>query len=209
MNNPHIISYSSPSHEHYQRRLAKFLTECGYSHTEYIEKWLTELDEYDEMKDIFEQKRGAGYWAWKPLVLLDALQENEWVIYLDSDGIFDNYPGIFDKFYNHDLAAVDTGFNHGQWTKRDCFIIMDCNSEKYWNANQVWGGVVSARQRGLNYIWEWAQYCSDHRCITDSPSCAENLPNFHEHRHDQSILTNLIIKHNLGRVSTSDFRAIK
>lgn len=209
MNNPHIISYASPSHEHCQVRLAKFLDECGFTHTEYTTAWLEEQREYSGMQDILTQPRGAGYWAWKPLILIDALIVHPWVVYLDCSIGFEYYSGIFDKFHDHDLAAVNTEFNHAEWTKRDCFVIMNCDEEKYHNANQIWAGIISAKQRGLNYIWEWLQYCGDHRCITDSPSVAANFNNFRDHRHDQSILTNIIIKYNLGRINTPDFKDVR
>jgi hypothetical protein len=43
------------------------------------------------------------------------------------------------------------------------------------------------------------RYCRDPRVVSDQPNrCGlPNLPGFIAHRHDQSILTNLVVKHGL------------
>ena len=33
------------------------------------------------------------------------------------------------------------GFENGQWTKRDCFVYMDCDSVDYWSVKQLETGV--------------------------------------------------------------------
>jgi hypothetical protein len=48
------------------------------------------------------------------------------------------------------------------------------------------------------------KYCTDRRIISDDPNVSEkdNFPSFKEHRRDQSILTNLAVKHGLSVVGS-------
>ena len=49
-----------------------------------------------------------------------------------------------------------------------------------------------------NIISEWLSYCKIPDIITDSANkLGENFDGFKEHRHDQSILTNIKVKYNL------------
>jgi hypothetical protein len=84
------------------------------------------------------------------------------------------------------------------WTKRDCFVLMDCDSKEYWNSPQVQAGINIWKNtpRVRSFLEEWLEYCKDPRIITDQPNtCGEdNLTEYQDHRHDQSILTNLLIK---------------
>jgi Flp pilus assembly protein TadD len=84
----------------------------------------------------------------------------------------------------------------GAWTKRDCFHYMGCDAQHYWNAPQIqatfslWCG-----KEAMEFVAEWLRWCQDRRCLTDdSNECGlANLPGFRDHRHDQSILTNLCV----------------
>jgi hypothetical protein len=82
------------------------------------------------------------------------------------------------------------------WTKRDCFHYMGCDSPEFWNAPHIqatfslWSG-----EAAIEFVAEWLRWCRDARCLTDQPNeCGKpNLPGFRDHRHDQSILTNLCL----------------
>ncbi len=58
---------------------------------------------------------------------------------------------------------------------------------------------MEANQKALMFLREWLEYCSDLRVITDDPNTCglPNLDGFRSHRHDQSILTNLTLKHEI------------
>ena len=48
-------------------------------------------DYVEKYKSIFEQKRGAGYWLWKPYIILETLNqvpENDFVLYVDAGWVF-------------------------------------------------------------------------------------------------------------------------
>ena len=87
------------------------------------------------------------------------------------------------------------------WTKRDCFILMDCDNENYWNSPMVQAGINVWKNTNevREFIEQWLEYCVDPRIISDQPSeCGEELPEFREHRHDQSVLSNLLLKKDIA-----------
>lgn len=179
---------------------------------------LTETEFYAKHRDILDLPRGSGYWLWKPFIILQALREAEngdIVIYHDTgrpDSI-STTPYRIDRNLQPaiDLCCQNGGFlpgvmipHHGQnkkWTKRDCFVLMDCDEERFWTHPQV-QATYSLWQNNRNvirFVEEWLQWCCDPRILTDQDNQAgqPNHEGFVEHRHDQSVLTNLVIKHQI------------
>jgi len=166
----------------------------------------------DNFSKILNQKRGYGYWLWKPLFILLELQklsENEILLYIDST---DEPTEKFIEFlYNHfsqkDILLITRGYNHGQWTKRDCFTLMDCDSEIYYIQPQLEAGIIGVKNTpdNVKFIHEWITWCVNEHILTDIPNITEpNLPNFKDHRHDQSILTNLALRYKIGNTYIND-----
>lgn len=200
-----VISYASRSHQHFQDRLASECQRFGIKHKAYNATML-DPDFKAANEHILRQPRGAGFWIWKPPIILDAFQYSDLVCYLDASTRFlvDPRPLLesVDKF-----LSVQTVFQNSHYTKRDCFHYMGCDEEKYWNACQVWAGVTLVRRAMIPMVEEWGQYCQDARIVTDAPNTCglSNYPGLVEHRHDQSILTNLVVKYQLPTVSTTQF----
>ncbi len=163
---------------------------------------------YDKNKKIFESSRGAGYWLWKPyfiLKVLEEINENDIVFYLDlGDELrYDIKNFVVDNCNNNDGFFLVEGYhNHSVWTKNDCFVLMNCNESRYFNATQLEAGCCAfvKNEKTINFVKEWLELCQRYDIISDE-SETKNSNNFKEHRYDQSILTNLAIKHNLKTVS--------
>jgi hypothetical protein len=174
----------------------------------YVENDL-DLDFREKYKNVLSFKRGYGYWIWKPYLILKTLlesNENDIILYLDSTDVPSEifFDFVFNHFKKNDLLLVKQHYLHDQWTKRDCFKLMDCDDDKYHNQIQLEAGVVGVRNTKFNIklIEEWLMYCSNIFIISDLPNIC-GLPNykgFIEHRHDQSILTNLAIKYDLPSI---------
>jgi hypothetical protein len=83
------------------------------------------------------------------------------------------------------------------WTRRDCFVLMTCDSVHYWSHPQVQAtfSVWIKTKQSLQFLQEWRTYCMDIRIIGDGPNTCglPNLPGFVDHRHDQSVLPNLVL----------------
>ena len=165
-------------------------------------------------RDILSQPRGAGYWLWKPFTILEALRQSDpgdVVVYYD---VGRRHPHVFRRSVSPliERCTAMGGMLPGvpiplmgpnrMWTKRDCFVLMDCDSARYWNHCQIQTtfSVWKHCQRAVDFLEEWLAYCSDPRIVTDMPNqCGqENFPEFIDHRHDQSIVTNLVLKHGVS-----------
>ena len=86
---------------------------------------------------------------------------------------------------------------NAKWTKRDCFVYMDCDNERFWQHPQIQAtySVWKKTRATTDFVATWLRYCGDPRIITDAPNTCglNNRPGFVEHRWDQSVLTNLVI----------------
>jgi hypothetical protein len=161
--------------------------------------------------DVYKS-RGFGYWQWKPIIILDALsklKDGDIVAYIDSgNSIINNLDYIFNRCNEQDIVLFDNrdGNMHGdthrnrEWTKRDCFVLMDCDEEKYYNAPQVDAAYQFYKKTPdvINFLEQYKNYCANDNIITDIPNTTkDNLSEFKDHRHDQSILSLLAAKNNI------------
>jgi hypothetical protein len=206
MDNFKILTFAKGNFIESQIKLNKVIK--SYGNYEIINKNENdiEVDFFIENEKIFNHIKGYGFCIWKPYFILNELKKlntNEVLVYIDST----DYPteSFFIYLNNHfklnDYLFVNRGYNHGQWTKRDCFVYMDCDESKYYNHVQLEAGVMAFKNNDFNIklIEEWLKYCKDDRILVDSPNISgkNNINNYIEHRYDQSILTNIIIKNNL------------
>jgi hypothetical protein len=175
----------------------------------YNELWLSRQFEFIEKTKFFiYDKRGGGYWSWKPYIILDAVKNNldyDLFIYMDVNLYLLVKPHIFlnkiiNVLKNKLMCFREYPEKNYIWTKRDCFIRMECDKNKYWNSMQVNASMVAFMNKieSINFIKEWSEYCMDIYCVADYPSeLGKNLPGFKDHRHDQSILSILQCKYNI------------
>jgi hypothetical protein len=206
MNTPIIVCYhSNPGYSFMAHRLGNIIDKMGFEFKDYNREWLIKQPEFAHNKKIFDEQKGGGYWAWKPLIILDALKTADEVMYLDSSIIPVRREAILEMLsFTDKISAVATVYKNSDWTKRYCFVNMECDEERYWNAKQIWAAVVSANIIGIEILKEWRDYCLEYNIISDRND-PYNLPGFVQHRHDQSILTNLLIKHNQEPFVSKDF----
>lgn len=155
---------------------------------------------------ILTKERGIGYWLWKPYIILETLKKIKYgdhIFYLDSGDIFN--PSITSymdtKLLINDIVLVPGVHPQRKYTKRDCFHYMNCDTEEYWNFIQVEAGIILLKKTDftLKFINEWLSFCEDERILTDIPNTSgkQNFYEFIDHRHDQSILSNLAKKYNI------------
>jgi len=162
-----------------------------------------------ENHHIFKEKKGAGYWAWKPFIILKVMQNipmGDVIVYHDSgrpcyDWKFTKCMKPFVEYVceHHGGVGITFGpFKHGNWTKHDCFEVMGCDEHKFRNHNQAsatWG-VWQKNVLSVSILNEWLRWMmTPSRIVTDDKSIIANeREHFKHHRHDQSILTNIILR---------------
>lgn len=205
-----LISYANGAFRASQERLVASAMRNGFSREEtwsVTPRDLKGTEFHRRNKRVLKESRGAGYWLWKPHIILEALTRSnpaDFVIYSDAgieilqplDVLFpfvENAGGIllFDNLYQ----GLST------WTKRDCFVLMGCDSYRFHNGRILSAGfqIYQPTDRAVAFVEEWRTWCEDPRILTDKQNVSgrPNLPDFVAHRHDQSVLSIMSIREGL------------
>ena len=177
----------------------------------YTQEWLKTTEFWRKNQYILSQKRGAGFWIYKPHVILETfknLDENDIVLWSDAGlrviSLLDPLFKVAQECPNDGkvlfkVPAVGVTHKAKMWTKRDCFVLTNSDEEKYWNADMTNGAVSLWVKNDMNieFLNEWQRYLRDPRIVTDDANiCGQpNFPEFRGHRHDQSVLTILAKRH--------------
>lgn len=153
---------------------------------------------------IFSQGRLGGYCIWKPYVILkalDTLQEGDYCMYLDAGAYYIGDLHDLQKQLEKDKTDIlfsSSLLSEKYWTKRDAFVLMDCDYEDIFNSHQIEATFLFLRKtkKSIAFVKEWLQLMRDVRLSTDIPNTCgfENYEGFREHRHDQSVMSLLAKK---------------
>lgn len=179
----------------------------------FTQEWLKGTEFWRKNQFILSRPRGAGYWIWKPFIILETfktLEDGDIVLYSDAGlKVIDNLSPLFEIAKNDSkgiilfkLPAVGVLAHKAKtWTKRDCFVLTECDEEKYWHADMGNGAISLWKKsdKNIEFLHEWLKYLRDPRIVTDDPNMGgkPNFIDFKDHRHDQSVLTILATKYNL------------
>lgn len=148
--------------------------------------------------EIMSSQRGAGYWLWKPFIILDVLRsvpDGTVVLYTDSAMTFIADPGkLLSLGQDHPVCLFHMiGRLQGEWTKRDCFVEMGADAEEFWSLPQLMGGIqlYRAGPEARDFVSSLIAAMASKSTIADATNIhgLPNLPGFKDHRHDQSVLT--------------------
>lgn len=170
-------------------------------------------DFYENNKHILDQKRGAGYWLWKPYFIYKELvkaNDGDIIFYVDAGNVFLTDPApvydILDK--NSGIILFDNrdGMKNGQAAqnfiscKKDAFVIMGCDEPKYVNGTHLNASyqIYQKNNFSMNFVQDYLAWCQFVDVLTDTPNMyGDNYPGYYDHRHDQSVLSLLAIRHGI------------
>lgn len=194
----------------------------------YDDKWLlgTEFGQSPEFQWLLKHRgvgnphggRGFGWFSWKPYIIrhaLDRVNCGDMVLYLDAD----TFP-IHDFSMLYDICRQDGGHMafmatakydplcNRQWCKRDAFIRMGMDEERYWHCGHAVARFILMQKGAPNideFLRRWQAYCLDPLCQTfefsvlgpelgGRPNTDGPLGNFREHRTEQAGYT-LLVEH--------------
>lgn len=212
----YLVTFADENFKLYQNELENKAMRCNFHGVySYTKEWLNTTDFYEQNKNILDQKRGCGYYLWKPYIILETLKKINYgdiVFYLDCGDFFEeNIIDFIIQNSSNDYVFCPGHPENRSWCKKDCFVLMDCDSEKYWNGSQIEAGIVLFKKtkKTMDLVNEWLTYCLDENILTDIPDKHDRngLP-FKDHRHDQSVLSNLVIKYGLP-VNNNFFKYVK
>lgn len=204
-----LINFASPSFGGAQ----KDNSNTGLSVAKFdsvIEYGFKDLDsEFSEKnKKLLQASKGAGYWMWLPYIYLDAFNkcaDGDYVFYCNSGAHFVGEVQLLVE----ELESLDTfallfyGYDRPLpiekvWTRRDTFILMDCDSPEYTDTRQIFAGYLLLRNcpAAREFMKQYLAYCEDERIIADAKNVMgkPDYPGFRDHRQNQSILSLLAKK---------------
>lgn len=205
-----LISYADGGDVHFknQRYLAhSAINKCIGSSRSYSLKDIDPIYQKDHAV-ILSQSRGAGYWLWKPYVILKTLEsipENDIVLYVDS-GVFVIKPvdSLINHLNEHDIIVFkgEEEWKNKYYIKRDLLKTMNADNDNIRDMVQLQASYILLKntQFSRNFVKKWLIICENEMSITDKPS-KEEYPEFIDHRHDQSILT-LLYASNTDKIYT-------
>jgi len=204
----YLVSCATKEFYKKQEILNKSALKFGIDETfSYTDKMIEETEFYkNNLKILRDQKKapGYGYSIWKPYIILEVMEkmkEGDILFYVDSGAeIISDVQSLVDLCTKNGGILLFNAVNIARfWTKRDCFIKMDCDNEKYWNASQIMGGyqVYIKNERSIQFLKEDLKYVQIPELVDDSPSIEPNFEGFVRHSHDQSVLTNLTVKYGI------------
>lgn len=202
-----LISFGSQGYEHgldvLRRTAGPFFDEivvCGPNDID---------DDFRRQHDgILSCPRGFGYWLWKPYLIaqfLHRVRPGDFLMYTDALLYFLADPApLFPLCADCGGVMVfhqrGAGHRNFTFTKMDCFNRMGCSSEKYFDGDNLNSAfhVYQKTTKALAWADEFLRWCKEPQIISDAPNVTgDNLPGFVDHRHDQSVLSLMAIKHGL------------
>ena len=148
---------------------------------------------------LLGQRRGAGLWLWKPFIVLRALEEvseGHWLLYADAGTEFlrsvEPIVAAAEDMAT-DLLFLGEGFRESQYTKRDAFVLLDCDDPNVAASPQRFASqfLVRNTEAMRQLFTSVLAAAEDPRILSDLPNTMgrDNYPDFVAHRHDQSILS--------------------
>ncbi len=162
---------------------------------------------YHANKELLNQKRGNGYWLWKPYFILKSLEKlnfGEYLFYCDSGAEFvESVEPLLNLSIDksHDIISFEVVHSEYKYTKREALVLMNCDGEYYFKSRQRLSGYILFKKSDfvMKFLNEWLQYNSNQRIVTDQDDEVKfpNYQGFVDHRHDQSIFSLLTKKYQL------------
>jgi hypothetical protein len=169
---------------------------------------------FEKNKSILTQSRGAGYWLWKPYFInkvMESSDDGDIIFYVDSGNIFLSNPSfLYEKLTdNSGIILFDNrdGMTNGDHAKnyisckKDSFVLMGCDTYEYIYGKHLNASyqIYKKNNKTINFVNEYLNVCQNINILTDTPNQhGSNYNGYYDHRHDQSVLSLLAIKHNVN-----------
>lgn len=161
-------------------------------------------------KKILTQKRGAGYWLWKPYFIFQTLKnvkEGDVVFYSDSGAEFIKpIEPLLKLIQEKEVVAFKMSGNHkeGQYTRKAVIDKLGLNPNESASTNQDMASFIGVKktshtERMDHAIGTWLGYCQDPELIMDQPRSSDEFEEFIDHRHDQSLWSLVSKMHNIHK----------
>jgi len=206
----HIVSYAEQCCRYSRIMLRKSLQISKLDSCTIYNKEDLDQDFIRRNDHILSQKRGVGYWIWKPYVILKKILDpsvryGDFVFWVDVAMYFtDNGTQVVEaaiKQKKHMMLFSTMKFFNYIWIKRDAWVYLDMDNEKFYRTIQIDGSKSLWRKTDntILFLKEWLYWVQNSSVVTDAPNVngLPNIPGFVENRHDQAVLALLQLKHDV------------
>lgn len=173
----------------------------------------------DANKEIFAEKKGGGYWLWKPYIIEDAfknLKRGDYLVYADSGSFYKRDVHILiDYMKKNKLLICLNQLDHkeSEYSKRDAFVYMDVDDKGFENTFQYEASFLLIEKNEITeqFLREWLQYACDKRVISDDENTCglTNYEGFIQNRYDQTVLSLLAKKYGFKGCRPVDMPRLK
>ena len=153
-------------------------------------------------QNLLRHRKGAGYWLWKPYIILKTLltkmNDGDLLIYHDARSYFIKDIGPLYKACMDAEPSVLTFHQPNEesmYSKRDAFILMGMDNPKVYQKKQTqrYSGlqVYMKSCTTIQFLMEYLAYSADRRIVSDDKNVMgkPNFEGFIENRHDQTVLS--------------------
>jgi len=154
---------------------------------------------------IENNKRGNGYWLWKPYLIMKTLEmmnENDILFHLDagceitdySENAINDFKKMIEKCEKNYILYTNTDHNEKMYTKMDIFKHMDLIDENIMNSQQHQATLIIIKKTNIitEFIKDWYNISCNYNLIDDSDSINKNDNSFIDNRHTQSTFSLLL-----------------
>lgn len=158
-------------------------------------------------QDILTIKRGAGLWLWKPYFIhkvLSELEFGDYVFYCDSGSYFLDCIDLLIRSLDvsgQSIMCFDLNHSESSYSKKAAIeaILKDTGDKDLGNQRLASFILIKKDDFSVNFVAEWLEACQVKDWICDVPETdlKDEITNFVDHRHDQSLFSLLTKKYNL------------
>lgn len=210
----HLVTFATPRFRHRQLLLgwSALANKVVDSVTHWTPKKLLAAGFENRCPRIRLSERGSGFYAWKPFIIqkkLEMATEGDIIFYCDVGRTFPykllsgSLQFFLDWMKTHKqsiMPGIQIPWNGPMsiWTKRDAFVATSLDTPSIHAAVPIQAS-FSIWINGLDskeIVAEWMNLSAQRQMISDDPSKLgfPELPDFYEHRHDQSLLSLVCLK---------------
>lgn len=151
-------------------------------------------------QEQLRKRKGAGYWLWKPYIILNALlhklNDGDFLLYHDSGMYFVSDVGPLFKLCEDLKPSILTfhlDYVERLYSKRDAFILLDMDDPIVYEGKQTQrlANLIVAMKNceTIQYFMEYLAYTMDFRITSDKGNVLgkPNFEGFVGNRHDQTV----------------------
>ena len=156
---------------------------------------------------ILRRRKGAGYWLWKPYIILKTLltkmNDGDMLMYNDAGTYWIKDAGPIVKVCmetKHNIVSFHQPYQESEYSKRDAFVLMDMDDPRVYQKGQTQrmdGFIVLMKTcKTIQFAMEFLAYTADGRITTDDKNVMgkPNFPNFKGNRHGHTVFSLLTKK---------------